>query len=331
MAIVSYTKIENKNLVVQLKKNSFPTLDLVPWGDFAFSDQTSVTAQKLSDGKGWVRGGTANQTITGAAGIVNVLDGGGGNDTIIGQSKDDFLYGGTGNDSVTGGDGNDAMSGGDGNDTLRGEKGNDWLYGDAGDDLLVGGRGADTINGGAGNDRIFGDDDTNLSAPGTRDVIFAGDGNDTANGGVGDDFLYGEAGNDSLMGDGGNDTIVGGQGDDTLTGGAGADAFVLQLSDAKNGSTVFRDTITDFTIGTDKLWIEWANYTSTVTQQKPLEVDVSAATGGGTLLKFDFKSNGAGTDYQVVLSNIDVASLGSGTALQQKLNDIFIVYNPLPS
>lgn len=331
MAIVKYTKIETKDLVVQLKQNTYPTLTPVDWGQFAISNQSSVTATPLSDGKGWVRGGTANQTITGASGVVNVLDGGDGNDTVIGQNQNDFLYGGKGNDSLLGGAGNDAISGGDGNDTLRGGNGNDWLYGDAGDDLLVGGRGADTINGGAGNDRIFGDDDTNLSAPGTRDVIFAGDGNDTANGGVGDDFLYGEAGKDSLMGDGGNDTIVGGQGNDTLTGGAGADAFVFQQSDANSGSTIFLDTVTDFTIGTDKLWIEWADYANTVTQQNPLNVDVSAAAGGGTLLKFDFTSNGVGTDYQIVLSNINFNSLGSGTALQQKLNNIFIVYNPLPS
>ena len=325
MAIVKYTKIEKKDLVVQLKQNTYPTLPPVDWGQFAISDQTSVTAQKLK-GKGWARGGMPNQTITGAAGVVNTLDGGGGNDTIIGQNKNDFLYGGNGNDSVTGGAGNDAMSGGDGNDTVLGGTGNDWLYGDAGNDRLVGGKGADTINGGAGNDVIFGDD-TVASAPGTRDVIFAGDGNDTANGGAGNDFLYGELGNDSLIGDGGDDTIVGGQGYDTLTGGAGADAFVLQLSDTKNGSTVFLDTVTDFTIGTDKLWIEWADYASSVTQQKPLNVDVSAATGGGTLLKFDFTSNGFGTDYQVVLSNINFDSLGSGMTLEKKLNDMFIVYS----
>lgn len=326
MAIVKYTKIEKKDLVVQLKQNTYPTLTPVDWGQFAISNQSSVTATPLSDGKGWVRGGAANQTITGAAGVVNVLDGGDGNDTVIGQNQNDFLYGGKGNDSLLGGAGNDAMSGGVGADTLLGQTGNDWLYGDNGNDLLIGGVGADTINGGNGNDRIFGDESAQ-STVGADDVIFAGKGNDTANGGAGNDFLYGEAGNDSLIGDGGNDTIVGGQGNDTLTGGAGADAFVLQLSDAKNGSTVFLDRVTDFTIGTDKLWIEWADYANTVTQQKPLNVDVSAATGGGTLLKFDFTSNGVGTDYQVVLSNINFDSLGSGKTLEKKLNDMFIVYS----
>ncbi|MCB9946424.1 MAG: cadherin domain-containing protein [Rhodospirillaceae bacterium] len=74
---------------------------------------------------------------------VDVVDGGGGNDTIWTGGGDDILRGGTGNDTLHGENGDDYLDGGDGDD---------WLYGGAGSDtFLVGeGLGDDTISGGAG-------------------------------------------------------------------------------------------------------------------------------------------------------------------------------------
>lgn len=76
-----------------------------------------------------------------------ILDGGAGNDTLIGSSMADTITGGTGNDSLTGGEGNDSLDGGHGLDIIRGGNGNDFLhmtdlktsdhqtlYGDAGND-----------------------------------------------------------------------------------------------------------------------------------------------------------------------------------------------------
>ena len=51
---------------------------------------------------------------------------------------------------------------------------------------------------------------------------------------------------DDYVGTSGDDTIEGGTTDDTLTGGDGADTFVFNQDSG-------RDTITDFTIGTDKI------------------------------------------------------------------------------
>lgn len=54
--------------------------------------------------------------VTGGALMV---DGGNGDDTLIGTKFADVLRGGAGDDTITGGDGNDTLTGGAGNDTFR--------------------------------------------------------------------------------------------------------------------------------------------------------------------------------------------------------------------
>ena len=78
------------------------------------------------------------------------VDGGGGNDTIIGTSLADDLRGGGGNDSLGGGAGNDALSGAAGDDVLSGGAGADTLTGGTGKDTFVylsASEGGDTISG----------------------------------------------------------------------------------------------------------------------------------------------------------------------------------------
>ena len=60
------------------------------------------------------------------------------------------------------------------------------------------------------------------------------------------DVLQGHMGDDVLLAGAGNDILRDGDGVDTLTGGAGADVFILSA----DGQT---DTITDFTLGEDKI------------------------------------------------------------------------------
>jgi Ca2+-binding RTX toxin-like protein len=62
----------------------------------------------------------------------------------------------------------------------------------------------------------------------------------------GNDILQGLVGNDQITAGNGDDILRDGDGSDTLTGGAGADVFVL----SRDG---LADTITDFTLGEDKL------------------------------------------------------------------------------
>lgn len=81
---------------------------------------------------------------------------------------------------------------------------------------------------------------------------------DTLTGTSANEQILGLAGNDKLSGAGGNDTLVGGLGKDNLTGGSGSDTFVYNtlLESYRNYGTANisgQDTITDFTVGVDKI------------------------------------------------------------------------------
>ncbi|WP_336245279.1 VCBS domain-containing protein [Enterovibrio paralichthyis] len=77
-------------------------------------------------------------------------NGGGGDDTIYGQTGYDVISGGSGNDRLFGGQDNDYLRGGSGDDLIDGGTENDWLRGDSGNDTLTGGTGADTFVWGSG-------------------------------------------------------------------------------------------------------------------------------------------------------------------------------------
>jgi Ca2+-binding RTX toxin-like protein len=98
---------------------------------------------------------------------VSYVDGGGGDDTIIGAISSAAAITGpcepschllVGSQTFEGGAGNDIVFGDRGNDTLRGNGGDDRLYGGIGDDVLEGGSGNDLLSGGFGADTIDGND-----------------------------------------------------------------------------------------------------------------------------------------------------------------------------
>jgi Ca2+-binding RTX toxin-like protein len=145
------------------------------------------------------------------------------------------VNGGPGNDLIVGAEGWDHMSGGDGDDTLRGLRGLDRLAGDEGNDLLFGGRDRDSLGGGEGDDVIVGgagQDEVSYvgtEGPVTVDLTAGtaeGDGTDTLasiEGILGSDFDDVLIGNDAvtvIVGLGGSDSITGGEGDDFLVGGS---------------------------------------------------------------------------------------------------------------
>jgi len=183
------------------------------------------------------------------------LEGGDGNDYLVGGNKyyrifagdgDDTIYVGNGGSYVEGGNGNDYIVGGDGNDRLRGYEGNDTLFGQAGDDSLngnegddyiVGGLGNDSLGGYEGNDTLGGGDGTDtLSGGDGNDQLVGESGNDALYGGMGDDAFSGNEGNDLIDGEEGNDTLYGQEGDDTLYGGSGNDfLFGGDGNDTLNG------------------------------------------------------------------------------------------------
>ncbi len=140
---------------------------------------------------------------------------------------------------------NNPLNGGAGNDLILGFDGADTLNGNGGADILIGGLGADFMNGGGGNDIYVVDDagDTITEGAGggsgtdlvrssvTRTLeinvenltltglaAIDGGGNDGAN------TIVGNNAANLLSGAGGNDTLTGGLGNDTLDGGANGTA-----------------------------------------------------------------------------------------------------------
>ena len=107
--------------------------------------------------------GTADFAFARSAFRTVDVQGGGGDDTIrVDQSNGLFtdtgllLEGGNGNDTLIGGDGADVLSGGSGNDTVDGNRGNDVALLGAGNDTFTWdpGEGSDTIEGNEGNDTL---------------------------------------------------------------------------------------------------------------------------------------------------------------------------------
>jgi Ca2+-binding RTX toxin-like protein len=238
--------------------------------------------------------GTANINGTG-----NVL----GN-SILGNAANNSLSGLAGDDTINALDGNDTLNGGDGIDILNGGNGNDILNGGAGNDVINGGAGIDRVivnavdsniiltNSsvtGNGIDSLIGIETAELFASNSHKNIDASDftlGSVTLDGSSlnnlligsnGSDFLDGEGADDTLTGGSGNDTLNGGSGNDLLSGGAGADQFVYETGRAFVTADIGLDTITSFSVSSDKI----------VLSKKTFDTLVSPA--GGTLLSSEFE------------------------------------------
>lgn len=196
------------------------------------------------------------------------------------------INGGTGNDNLIGTSSADIFYGNEGNDTLNGGGGDDTIYGGVGHDSIVGGMGADLMIGGPGNDFYLVDNandqvSAEYSADGYDSVISSvnytlpifnfeflgltgagvaiGNGNmhsntiirghidaATLNGYDGDDYLGGNRSNDILIGGNGNDSLYGGYGMDTLQGDAGADKFTYGIDINESPANTNRDKIIGF-------------------------------------------------------------------------------------
>ena len=122
------------------------------------------------------------------------IDGGEGDDTLVGDHTIDYIFGGSGNDTISGNSSTDFLLGGSGNDTIDGGWGNDWIRGGSGDDIIRGAFGSDVILGDAGNDVIDGGKQD--------DIIIGGEGDDTLTGGSYGSDTFG------FQGGHGSDTIT---------------------------------------------------------------------------------------------------------------------------
>lgn len=216
---------------------TFPALrQIIIRGDFGDDtiDLSGLTATGISVS---VDGGLGNDTLLGSNFLAMSLVGGAGDDTLVAGNAGDFLDGGSDNDSLVGGTGSDELAGGAGNDILTGGLGADRADGGAGDDTIEGGDGDDNLVGGDGNDILrggIGDDfldgsagDDILTGAAGDDTLLGAQGNDTLEGQDGDDGLAGEEGDDYLVGSAGVDTLIGGAGNDRLEAGLDADFYAF--------------------------------------------------------------------------------------------------------
>jgi Ca2+-binding RTX toxin-like protein len=191
------------------------------------------------------------------------INGGPGNDILIGGNDADVIFGQGNNDRLIGAGGNDKLNGGTGRDFLEGQEG---------DDFLDGGPEADVVFGGAGNDDLFGtdvgdnlqggtgNDSYTIVADGVSVMEAADGGNDTVlsrtlgytlpdnvenltllagisvtgtgnalsneiTGNGAANSLQGLDGDDTISGRAGNDDLLGGGGNDLLKGDAGNDVL----------------------------------------------------------------------------------------------------------
>ncbi len=241
----------------------------------ATAENTAIRIQSIANVQEISAGGFGNVTITGAPDSdlldfstvtltdIVAINGGSGDDTIIGSIGDDFINGGAGNDRLQGGEGADTINGGGGNNVLNGGGGDDILLVDTKTSLntYLGGAGFDTIqaniddavilvtsgslsgieaitSGGFGNVTISGTagvDTIDLRRISVNDgeiaAIDGKDGNDTiygANANVntgtsGSDTIFGGTGDDRILAGSGDDIVDGGADFDYLDGGAGSD------------------------------------------------------------------------------------------------------------
>jgi len=170
----------------------------------------------------------------------NLVQGGDGDDVIVGSALDDDLRGEAGNDDLSpeGGAAN-VVDGGSGVDEIVEHRAaavvaTDAAFAAAGTSAisrieglrLSGTSKADSLDTRRFDGRVvltgLGGADSLLGGPGPTDLS-GGDGSDTLSGGTGDDFLLGGRGPDELLGKAGRDRLDGGEGTDSCKGGPGAD------------------------------------------------------------------------------------------------------------
>lgn len=231
------------NGVVHSSNPSSPAPDPALLG----ANSTSVTSIQSQGGEG-------NDSLTVLNGLNAdgqiTIDGGNGDDQIVGSSRRELLLGGAGNDSLDAGasNSNDTLEGGSGNDTLDGGPGSDtfrFIGSGLGDDTIsedVSEGIADLLDfngftpGGIALD-LFTMNQQTVNAGNLRLTLSRVDIIEHVTGSPAGDTIDGNARLNSLVGGGGADTLSGGSStssdNDTLDGGAGADQL---LGEAGNDS-----------------------------------------------------------------------------------------------
>ena len=233
-------------------------------------------------------------TANGGGAISDSLVGGAGNDTFTFSTATsatalaaaDTVTGGSGTDTLTISTGTNVLTGftfvtatGLEAITMTGSK----AVGSAAGNLVLGNLVFETVVGATINASGITAEGVFIDASGEllSTLLFTGSA-------VADSFIGGEKA-DTINGGVGADTITGGLGADSLSGGVDADTFVYTLVTQSNSSNT--DTITDFTVGTDKLNIT-LDYNA---QSTALDINATVQTArAGTALIQDNLSGARG-------------------------------------
>ena len=249
---------------------------------------------------------------------------------------------------------NNLINGLGGNDTLLGGGGDDTLDGGTGNDLMLGGRGNDTYIVNATGDKITeaadGGIDTVLSSisldlskvsafvehltlTGTSGLSGTGNGLDntlTGNAGAntlsgldGNDLLRGLAGKDRLLGGTGNDTLDGGTGNDTLEGGLGDDTYIVDstgdlITEGANAGTDEIVTQLSWTLSGNSAQVEHLTLTGTAAVNATGNAVGNRLTGNTAANRLDGQAGddmvrgGAGNDTLMASAGNDTLAGGDG-------------------
>ncbi|MEW6427017.1 MAG: calcium-binding protein, partial [Thermodesulfobacteriota bacterium] len=191
-----------------------------------------------------IDGGAGNDSLIGLAGG-DTISGGSGNDLISGEFEwtgidpeessllnpwgatgaADILRGDGGMDVIAAGYGDDHVSGGDDNDFLAGGEGNDTVGGDRGNDVVTGATGDDLLFGGDGNDLLYGDGSLDAGAIVPDDIAALGFQLRFSGKGYATSVILNNFDVTDTQ-QAGDDTLFGGKGNDLLRGGSGSDILM---------------------------------------------------------------------------------------------------------
>ncbi|MBB4438512.1 Ca2+-binding RTX toxin-like protein [Rhizobium esperanzae] len=249
-------------------------IDLRAGGHSVFS-QGQLADLGGGPNNGYARGNIFNALLYhgNVASLIENVQAGSGNDSIIGNEADNTLWGNAGNDSLSGGSGNDTLIGGTGNDT--------YIVDDLADVVTEElNQGTDLIRTALSSFALTNIANVeNLTFTGT--VAFTGTGNGLAN------SITGGAGNDLLDGGAGNDTLIGGAGNDIYVVDADVD-FVVES--ANKGTDTVRTALSSYTLSNN---VENLIYTGSASFTGTGNALANSITGGAGN---DVLDGGAGAD-----------------------------------
>ncbi|WP_323784612.1 hypothetical protein [Thalassovita sp.] len=205
-------------------RSSEGTDRLIDIDSVEFSNAAVSTYSIFSSVGQWLQGGSGDDSLVGNA-QADLIEGGAGDDTLIGSGGADTFVGGAGNDSIIGYWQADGVTAQVAASSAAITVQHDDLQGST---TIISADGVDTfeyVDQFVFTDRTMTMDEllalagTNQTGTEGADTLTGSAGNDTLSGAGGNDLLRGEAGDDSLLGGDALDTLIGGEGDDTLIGG----------------------------------------------------------------------------------------------------------------